>query len=122
VAWPDQRVVAGATQEPDAGFEARTSAGGVHEVLSEAQRIAPGLRDADIREVRVGLRPYSTVDGLPVLGPAPGLRNAYLATGHGAYGLHLGPYSGKLVAGLMLGAPIGAELSMFDVGRFSAIS
>jgi D-amino-acid dehydrogenase len=122
VAWPDQRVVAGATQEPDAGFEARTSAGGVHEVLSEALRIAPGLRDADIREVRVGLRPYSTVDGLPVLGPAPGLRNAYLATGHGAYGLHLGPYSGKLVAGLMLGAPIGAELSMFDVGRFSAIS
>jgi D-amino-acid dehydrogenase len=38
-------------------------------VLGEALRVAPGLRDAEIREIRVGLRPYSTVDGLPVLGP-----------------------------------------------------
>ena len=122
VAWPDQRVVAGATQEPSAGFDARSSAAGVHEVLGEALRVAPGLRDAEIREIRVGLRPYSTVDGLPVLGPVPGLRNVYLATGHGAYGLHLGPYSGKLVAELMLGKPIRADLSMFDVGRFSAVA
>jgi D-amino-acid dehydrogenase len=119
VAWPDQRVVAGATQEPGAGFDSRTSAAGVHEVLGEALRVAPGLRDAEIREVRVGLRPYSTIDGLPVLGAVPGLRNVYLATGHGAYGLHLGPYSGKLVAGLMLGKPIDVELRLFDVGRFT---
>src|SRR5262249_23729579 len=46
VTWPDQRVVAGATHEPGAGFEVRTSAAGVHEVLGEALRVAPGLRDA----------------------------------------------------------------------------
>ena len=118
VAWPDQRVVAGATHEPDAKFDARTSAAGVHEVLDEALRVAPGLRDAEIREVRVGLRPYCTVDGLPVLGSLPGLRNVYLATGHGAYGLHLGPYSGMLVAELMLREPMGAQLDLFAAGRF----
>lgn len=122
VAWPDQRVVAGATQEPSAGFDARSSAAGVHEVLGEALRVAPGLREAEIREIRVGLRPYSTVDGLPVLGPVPGLHNVYLATGHGAYGLHLGPYSGKLVAELMLGKPNEANISEFDVGRFVTAS
>ena len=71
-----------------------------------------------VREIRVGLRPYSTIDGLPVLGAVPGLRNIYLATGHGAGGLHLGPYSGKLVAELMLGKTIAADLSMFEVSRF----
>jgi len=120
VAWPDSRVVVGATRELGTGFDARTTAAGVHEVLGEALRVAPGLRGAEVREIRVGLRPYSTVDGLPVLGSVPGLRNVYLATGHGAGGLHLGPYSGKLVAELMLGQPIEADLSMFEVSRFSS--
>lgn len=120
VAWPDSRVVAGATRELGTGFDARTTAAGVHEVLGEALRVAPGLRDAEMRDIRVGLRPLSTVDGLPVLGPVPGLRQIYLATGHGASGLHLGPYSGKLVAELMLGQPIAADLRPFEVSRFSS--
>jgi D-amino-acid dehydrogenase len=119
VAWPDSRVVVGATRELGTGFDVRTTAAGVHEVLGEALRVAPGLRDAEVREIRVGLRPYSTVDGLPVLGPVPGLRNIYLATGHGAGGLHLGPYSGKRVAELMLGQPLAKDLDMFAVRRFS---
>jgi D-amino-acid dehydrogenase len=119
VAWPDSRVVVGATREPGAGFQARTTAAGVHEVLGEALRVAPGLGAAEVREVRVGLRPYTATDGLPVLGAIPGLRNVYLATGHGAYGLHLGPYSGKLVADLMLGTPSAGDLRAFDVRRFT---
>jgi D-amino-acid dehydrogenase len=119
VAWPDSRIVVGATREQGSGFEPRTTAAGIHEVLGEALRVAPGLRDAELREIRVGLRPISTVDGLPVLGLVPGLGNIVLATGHGASGLHLGPYSGKCVAELMLGQPLAADLSMFEVSRFS---
>jgi D-amino-acid dehydrogenase len=119
VAWPDNRVVAGATQEPEAGFQAHTTAAGVHEVLGEALRVAPGLRAAEVREIRVGLRPFTTIDGMPVIGALPGVRNAYLATGHGAYGLHLGPYSGKIVADLMLGKPVDDDLRAFEVTRFS---
>jgi D-amino-acid dehydrogenase len=120
VAWPDSRVVVGATRELGTGFDVRTTAAGVHEVLGEALRVAPGLRDAEVREIRVGLRPFSTVDGLPVLGLVPGLRNIALATGHGASGLHLGPYSGKRVAELMLGQPLTEDLHMFAVDRFSS--
>jgi D-amino-acid dehydrogenase len=118
VAWPDSRVVVGATQEPEAGFTVQTSAAGVHQVLGEALRVAPGLRGAEIREIRVGLRPFTTADGLPAVGPIPTARNAYLATGHGAYGLHLGPYTGKILADCIAGKADDPRLRLFDVSRF----
>ena len=100
VPWPDGRVAFGATRERGSGFDSRTTARGVHEVLSEGLRVAPGLGDASLHEVRVGLRP-TTPDGLPLLGAVPTVEGAYLATGHGPTGLQLGPYSGALVADLL---------------------
>ena len=111
-------MVVGATRETGSGFQPHTSAAGVHEVLGEALRVAPGLAAAELREIRVGLRPASA-DGLPVLGGVPGVRGVYLATGHGPTGLQLGPYSGKLVAELMLGRAIATDIAAFDVSRFA---
>ena len=116
VPWPDQRVVVGATRE-FAGFEPHTTVDGVREVLDEALRVAPGLAGASLGEIRVGLRP-STPDGLPLLGPLPAVRNVYLATGHGATGLQLGPYSGKLIAEMALGSAPAMPLDPFSVTRF----
>jgi D-amino-acid dehydrogenase len=121
VAWPGGRVVAGATREAGAGFAPRTTAAGVREVLDEALRVAPGLADASIHEIRVGLRP-ATPDGLPVLGPVPGVGNVYLATGHGPTGLQLGPYSGMLMADMALGRTLEADLDAFAVTRFAGRS
>lgn len=119
VAWPGGRVVAGATRERGSGFAAHTSVAGVQTVLAEALRLAPGLAAARLAEVRVGLRPASA-DGLPILGALPGLRGAYVATGHGPHGLQLGPYSGKLLAEIMLGAGDAGAIAAFGAGRFSA--
>jgi D-amino-acid dehydrogenase len=119
VAWPDSRVVAGATRETGSGFAPRTTVAGVREVLEEALRVAPGLAAAEIREIRVGLRPL-TPDGLPVLGPVPGVAGVFLVTGHGPTGLTLGAYSGKLVADQMLGKAPEIDLGAFSVGRFSS--
>lgn len=121
VAWPDSRVVVGATRETGSGFAPFTSVAGIHEVLGEALRVAPGLRDARLREVRVGLRP-ATPDGLPVLGHVPGRRNIVLATGHGPTGLQLGPISGKIAADLMRGRAPEIDISAFDVTRFGTAS
>ena len=118
VAWPDSRVVVGATRETGAGFAPHTTAAGVREVLDEALRVAPGLAGAEVREIRIGLRPASP-DNLPLLGAAPAAHNLYLAAGHGPTGLQLGPYSGKLVADLMLGRAIETDISALDVTRFS---
>lgn len=115
--FPGARVIAGATREHHAGFDVRETAGGVCEVLNEALRVAPGLASATLREVRIGLRP-ATPDGLPVLGRVLQLENVFLATGHGASGLQLGPYSGALVASLVSGHEPALDLSPFSVERF----
>jgi D-amino-acid dehydrogenase len=117
VAWPDNRVVAGATRETGSGFVPHTTAAGIREVLGEALRVAPGLAAAELREIRVGLRPYSD-DTLPVLGGVPGVRGVYLNTGHGPSGLTLGLLSGKLVAEEMLGKRPATDLAEFSVARF----
>ncbi|MDI3341416.1 MAG: FAD-dependent oxidoreductase [Sphaerobacter sp.] len=116
--FPPHRVVAGATREDGSGYDVRMTAGGVHEALSEALRIAPGLAPATLHEVRIGLRPASP-DQLPLLGPAPGLANVFLATGHGPSGLQLGPYSGVVVADLARGAQPDVDLAPFAPIRFA---
>ena len=117
VPWDDGRVVVGATRETGSGFEPHTTAAGVLEVLAEALRVAPGLARAEVREIRVGLRPASR-DGLPILGPAPGIANLLLCTGHGASGLQLGPYSGKVIAGIIARGTAETDIGPFDLERF----
>jgi len=119
VPWDDGRVVVGATRETGSGFRPHTTAAGALEVLAEALRVAPGLARAEVREIRVGLRPASR-DGRPILGPAPGVANLLLCTGHGASGLQLGPYSGKVIAGMIAHGAPETDLSPFDLGRFDS--
>lgn len=118
VPWSNHRVVAGATRESGAGFNVHTTAAGVHETLGEALRVAPGLGQAQIREIRIGLRPVSA-DLLPVLGAVPHWENIYLATGHGASGLQLGPFSGKIIAELMLDQSPQIDITAFHIARFA---
>ena len=117
VCWPGGRVVTGATRETDSGYAPQTTAAGIREVIDEGLRVAPGLANARLKEIRVGLRPY-TADRLPVLGPAPGVDGAIFATGHGPTGLQLGPISGKIAASLALGEAIETEIRAFSVTRF----
>jgi len=119
VPWPDQRVVVGATRETGSGFHPQPTAQGVREVLDEALRVAPGLMQGIVRDIRIGLRPL-TADTMPVLGPVPHISGIFLATGHGPTGLTLGPYSGKIVADLMLGHKVPVDISAFHVSRFQA--
>ncbi len=119
LAFPERRVVAGATREHDSGYDYRMTAGGVHEVLAEALRVAPGLAAATLAEIRIGLRPTSP-DGLPVLGRVPGYDNIFVATGHGPSGLQLGPHSGAIVARMAQSQTAGLDLSAFAAGRFGA--
>lgn len=115
--FPGSRVVAGATREHDSGYDVRMTAGGVHSVLTEALRVAPGLAAGTVAEIRIGLRPFSP-DGLPFVGNAPGLSNVYLNTGHGPSGLQLGPVSGAAVAALIDGETPPFDLAAVDPARW----
>jgi D-amino-acid dehydrogenase len=55
--------------EIEAGFNPQPTTAGIYEVLHEALRVAPGLANAEIVDIRVGLRPASP-DGWPIIGIA----------------------------------------------------
>ncbi|MGA2307791.1 MAG: FAD-dependent oxidoreductase [Acidimicrobiales bacterium] len=111
VPWPGGRVACGGTFEAGAGFSATVTAAGLHELLRECLVVAPGLADAEYLSTRVGLRPTSP-DDRPVVGAVPGWGNVWAATGHGANGLLLGPYTAALLAaqlaGDLAGGPAGS--------------
>lgn len=110
------RVVCGATRETGSGYDLRVTAGGLHAVTAEALRVAPGLADATLQEVRVGLRPLSD-DGLPFIDRAPGHAAVVVSAGHGPSGLQLGPWSGRLAAELAMGQEPSSDLAPFRIGR-----
>ena len=59
-----------------------------------------------------------TRDGLPLIGPVPGARSAFVATGHGVWGILNAPATGEAVAELVLeGAARTVDLAPFDPAR-----
>ena len=107
----------GATHEIGAGFRPQQTVKGIMELLGDALRVAPGLEDAEIREIRVGLRPQ-TPDMLPVLGSVPSWANLFLLTGNGRMGLQVGPYSGKIITHLLLGQKPQSAIDFLNISRF----
>jgi D-amino-acid dehydrogenase len=116
LAFPDGRVVAGATRESDSGFAFQVTSGGLRKVLADALSIAPGLAAGSVIEVRVGFRPFSP-DGLPSLGSIDGIEGLVIATGLGRVGLTLGPCVGGLAADLALGRAVPIDLEPYRPDR-----
>lgn len=111
----DGRILIGATEE-HAGFDARTTSRGVHDLLNAAMEVCPILERAEVETSWAGLRPGS-IDGRPYIGIAPGYSNLYVATGHYRGGLQLSPATGEVVADMVTGATPRIDLSPFRVGR-----
>jgi D-amino-acid dehydrogenase len=70
-----------------------------------------------IRDQWVGLRPM-TFDDLPVIGQAAGVRNLYLAAGHGMLGISMAPSTGLLIAELIAGNASHIDPAPFALQRF----
>ncbi|MFN8522534.1 MAG: glycine oxidase ThiO [Chloroflexota bacterium] len=112
----DGRLVVGATRAY-VGYDRTVTAGGVAELLHEAQRMLPALSGAPLVESWSGFRPVPT-DGMPLLGPGA-LEGLYFATGHGANGIAPAPASAELVAQLICGESATIDAGPFDPRRFS---
>lgn len=111
---PGGEVVVGATVE-EKGYDTTPTAGAVLELLRAADEVVPGIRELQLAEVSVGLRPGSR-DNAPVLGPAgPGL---VLATGHFRHGILLAPITAEGIAALLAGEGMPGELDPFAPARF----
>ncbi|HWB13091.1 MAG TPA: glycine oxidase ThiO [Pirellulales bacterium] len=112
---PDGRILVGSTEE-DAGFDKRTTAQAVGELLDLAIRLAPPLGELSMETCWAGLRPASH-DELPYLGRVPGCQNLFLASGHFRHGLRLSPATAVVMSRLMLGGDPGFDLAAFRVDR-----
>jgi glycine oxidase len=112
---PDGRVLAGATEE-DVGFDKRTTAAAIRDLLNFAIGLVPGLADVPLERGWAGLRPGSP-DGLPFLGAVPGVENLYVAAGHFRAGIQLSPGTASVMTELMLGRPTSIPLEAFRIDR-----
>jgi glycine/D-amino acid oxidase-like deaminating enzyme len=71
-------------------------------VIGNATRFLPALEGVEPRGMRACARP-SSEDGRPLLGPLPEAEGLAIASGHGAWGISLGPASSRRVADQLLG-------------------
>ena len=99
------RLVVGATQR-EVGFDTDVTAGGVRELLTDAERVLPAIAEYALEETAAGLRPGSP-DNLPVIGELePGVLTA---TGHHRNGILLAPITADAILALLRGMPVPVE-------------
>ena len=96
----DGRVLVGSTLE-HTGFDKTTTQTARKELMQEAYRIAPCLKDAKVEHHWAGLRPGST-NGIPYICSVPEVEGLYLNAGHYRNGVVLGPASARLAADIIL--------------------
>jgi glycine/D-amino acid oxidase-like deaminating enzyme len=98
-----------AAVEPDAGAHQRLEA--------ICRTISPVLAAARVRRRQACFRPV-TEDGLPLIGPVPGVGGAYVATGHSVWGMLNSPATGEAMAELILDGRAGqVDLAPFAISR-----
>ena len=99
----DGRVLVGSTLE-HTGFDKTTTTDAREELMQEAFRIIPALKEAEVEHHWAGLRPGSK-NGIPYICPVHGIEGLYLNAGHYRNGVVLGPASARLAADLILNRP-----------------
>jgi glycine/D-amino acid oxidase-like deaminating enzyme len=91
--------------------------GAIKRLRAMCRALSPVLGAAKIIAAQACCRPV-TADGLPLIGPVPGVAGAYLATGHSVWGILNAPATGEAMAELIVdGAAHTVDLAPFDPGR-----
>jgi len=116
VPFQDGKFIAGATHEDTDDFNIQQTAGGILEVLTNILPIAPALGEAELTEVRVGIRPH-TPNFMPVIGQLPDHPQIWIANGLGSSGLTVGPLLGKLLSQLVLNQETGWDLESYSINQ-----
>jgi glycine oxidase len=115
VPWRNDTVLVGATVE-DVGFDERTTAAGVRDLLDALCELLPEAWGATFIEARVGLRPGSA-DGLPLVGFSAHSDRIVYATGHYRNGVLLAPLTAHIVAELVVNGRRDPALDVLRPGR-----
>lgn len=104
------------SNEEDAGFDKTIRETVAKELEDWASYVIPELTNARRKNCWTGLRPGSP-DGMPFLGPCPGIKNLVLATGHFRAGLQLSVGTACLVSQFILGGTLPIPIEPFSPER-----
>ncbi|WP_295549857.1 FAD-binding oxidoreductase [uncultured Pseudacidovorax sp.] len=99
-----------------AGLAAEPNMARADALLAQGRQLFPHL-DTSAFSRWMGHRPCMP-DSLPVVGPARGADNAWLAFGHGHMGMCMGATTGREIAHLVAGRPTQVDLAPFSAERF----
>lgn len=111
------RILVGSTEE-NVGFDRSTTDEAIDGLIAFGRRMIPALESAPLEHRWAGLRP-GIADGLPVIGPIPGLERAFVASGHFRAGVQLSLGTAQAVADLVLGRASELPLKAFRPDRFA---
>ncbi len=112
----DGLTLVGSTEEPEAGFEKRTTPEGIEGLLAFARQTVPPLAGATLETAWAGLRPGSP-DGLPFIGRVPELDDVFVAAGHFRAGVQLSIGTAQAITELLTGKPTCVDLKAFALDR-----
>ncbi len=115
---PDGQVWIGTTEE-SAGFDRATTQEARDLILARAREMCSRIDSAQVIAQTACLRPLSR-DGLPLIGPLPGIHGAWICSGHGRTGMLLGPVSARELVNLILERETALDLAPFDPARLGA--
>jgi len=102
---------------PESAEGVEVSEAGCAILAGAAGRVSASLAAASISRRQACYRPVVD-DGLPMIGPVPGTRGAYVATGHGPWGMLNAPATGLALAELIAdGAARSVDLRPFYPDR-----
>lgn len=94
--------------------------GAIEQLEAMCRRLSPVLADAQILVRQACFRPV-TQDGLPLIGPVPGTKGAFVATGHSVWGILNAPATGEALSELILDGDTNAvDLTAFDPSRMGS--
>tara|TARA_A100001037_G_C15105317_1_gene616142 strand:- start:260 stop:1357 length:1098 start_codon:yes stop_codon:yes gene_type:complete len=95
--------------------------GGPEKLRAITSIFAPELAAADVIATQACYRPI-TQDGMPIIGAIVGVNGAYVATGHGVWGILNGPATGEALAELIIdGAAKTVDISPFSTARLQVL-
>ena len=114
---PKGNIMFGATRE-FVGYDKGVTYEGISEVVKNAARYFPKLKDMSIIRTMGGMRPF-TPDGLPLIGWTEGIEGFFMAAGHEGDGIALAPVTGRVVSDLILKGETFVDVSAFNPNRFA---
>lgn len=110
-------IMIGSTRE-FVGYDRTNTPEALREILKNACRFLPGLKEINFIRFISGLRPF-TKDGLPLLGPVKKVPGFFMAAGHEGDGIALSPVTGRVVADLICDGKTFMDMTAFAPDRFA---